>query len=116
MKDILGVFAALACFLHCIGGSAFAAIGIYLVGQSWNPSEFLHYALTGIMLLLAILAFPAGYRRHRQFAPLLLASLGIASMLAAIRVGERFELWWMLLSAFSMIMAHLLNGRLLKGA
>jgi MerC mercury resistance protein len=77
--DAVGATASLACAVHC------AVVALLLGGlpaASFFAAPWIDWAFLGASLLIGLVALVPGYRRHRQRAPLMLFSAGIALLLS----------------------------------
>ena len=113
MRDLLGLAASCLCLAHCVALPVMTASGAIYVSMEVFGGEMMHYLLTALILLLALLSFPSSFKLHRQPMPMLLALIGIVSIIAAFTFGTQYELFCLFISALSMICAHGLNRRLL---
>lgn len=107
MRDRLGMFCSGLCLFHCLlGPMLLAAGGLALLGD-----ERVHQALLMPAWALAILSFPAGYRRHRGIIPLVMGAGGALSMVVAVAAGGSWETPLSVIGGAGLIGGHWLNRR-----
>ncbi len=109
MKDLLGVLGSSLCVVHCLVVPAVIAAGLPLAGMAAVSGEKVHLALSLLVALLAVWAFPAGWFGHRQVLPGLLALFGMSFLVLTAFAAEAFEVYLAILAAFCLIAAHLMN-------
>lgn len=113
MKDIVGAGCSGLCIVHCLALPVAIAVGLPVAGLSIVTGEWVHIALGTVVIVLAVLAFPAGWRRHKRLLPLNIAGLGVVLMLGSIVAPEELEAYMAGIAGLSLITAHLLNRHLL---
>ena len=113
MKDLLGAFVSALCILHCLALPALISVGLPLAGAAIVTGEKAHLALSLMMILLALWAFPVGWFRHRQVLPGCVAMLGAALLALTILAGEHLEAYFASAAGVSLIVAHVINRYLL---
>ncbi|VUD62591.1 hypothetical protein TDB9533_03071 [Thalassocella blandensis] len=118
MKDILGIACSGLCVLHCLALPLAVAVGLPIAGFSVFGGEWLHAVLGGVILLIAVIAFPSGYLKHKRFYPLGLALMGVAvlamSLAGPLAELEKVEVYLTLLASGCLVAAHWYNRQLLK--
>lgn len=82
-RDWIGVGASLLCAVHC-AAMPFVVGFLPLLGLSFLADPSFHQWMVGACLVLALLAFVPGWRRHHRLAPSMigLAGLGLISFAA----------------------------------
>lgn len=124
--DRAGAVVSGVCAVHCAGlGLVFLLYpGLWLRRQRWPVDLqwllYLEWALAGVALLLAVLAFAHGWSRHRRILP---AALGLPG-LGLLATGIFTDLHWqpplgsavVLCGGLLLASAHLLNLRLARRA
>lgn len=113
MKDLLGVLSASLCIAHCLILPAAIAAGLPLAGMAVLSRKEVHLALSLLVVLLAVWAFPYGWFRHRQVLPGLLGLVAIGILVLTAFAAEVFEVYLATLGSFCLITAHLMNRHLL---
>ena len=82
--DRLGIFASLACAVHCLI-APFLLLLLPAAGSIWaHPS--VHWVLAALVLPLALVVVFRGYRLHRRRSALVSAVLGTAFIVAGLVV------------------------------
>lgn len=112
MKDLLGALCSGLCILHCTALPAVIAAGIPLGALALFTGEQAHLALSVLMVLFALWAFPWGWRRHKRALPSVVAGFGVGLLVIAL-MFEAWEVYLATLAGLSMIAAHGLNRYLL---
>ena len=113
MKDLVGAICSTLCIAHCVALPAAVATGLPLAGMAVLSEEESHCALSLVIVLLALWAFPSGWRRHQQLIPSVMALVGIGLLVIAILTTETLEAYLVILASISLIAAHLTNRHLL---
>jgi hypothetical protein len=108
-KDFLGAACSGLCMIHCLGLPILATTGMSFTGLTYLSGESIHLWLNVAMLIIALLAFPAGWRIHKMKLPSLLAFIGTGLMAIAVIVPENNEIYWVISSGVSFISGHLFN-------
>jgi hypothetical protein len=108
-KDFLGAACSGLCIIHCLGLPILATTSVSLTGLAYLSGESTHLWLNVAMLIIALWAFPAGWRIHKMILPSLLAFTGTGLMAIAVIVPENNEIYWVISSGVSFISGHLLN-------
>lgn len=112
--DNVGIFFSGLCALHCLLVPvlliSFPSLGAYLV----DGQDPLHKAIFAVILVVAAVAFSIGYRIHRNSKPILLMSLGMATIMlgtfvAPVWWGQTWEYLLTVLGGGVLIRAHFLN-------
>lgn len=120
--DPIGMIVSLGCGLHCLALTlAFVFYPtLWLNRKLWESGLItrLLWMELGLLILawiLVLLAFAAGWRRHRRRTPLLIALVGLALLTTAIRTQLHFMDYWGSLTALVggllLFWAHWLNFR-----
>jgi MerC mercury resistance protein len=112
--DRVGIVVSTACAVHCaVGTTLVTAPGL---GRLF-ADERIETGFAGVALLVAVCALSAGFRRHRQAAPVMLGIVGVAA-LATARLVEIVPRWTEVLVSIAgaslLIGAHLWNLRTLR--
>jgi hypothetical protein len=68
--DRLGVIASAGCAVHCIA-MPFVLSFLAVYAHFLPTEEYVHRTLAVVVSLLGAIALGAGYRKHRNFTPLL---------------------------------------------
>jgi hypothetical protein len=82
-KDKIGIFLSAGCLLHCILTPVIIPI-LPLLGLTVKHEALLHIVLAGVIMIVGAVTFIPGYRKHKDFATLL---LGIISTSLIIGTG-----------------------------
>ncbi|HEX2532683.1 MAG TPA: MerC domain-containing protein [Chitinophagaceae bacterium] len=110
--DRLGIGAALACVLHCVGlpllSGVFALGGLEALENPWLEGLFL-----AVSFCAGFWALGRGCRRHRQVMPLVLFLAGFG-LLVFHQVQAEYVLLSVPVSATLLISAHVMNYRLCR--
>lgn len=85
-RDWLGVAASVLCAIHC-AAMPFVVGFLPLLGLSFLADPAFHKWMVGICLLLALLAFVPGWRRHHRLAPAIIGVLGLGLITFAAFAG-----------------------------
>ena len=82
-RDFLGIAASVLCAIHC-AAMPFVVGFLPLLGLSFLADPSFHKWMVGVCLVLALLAFVPGWRRHRRLQPTIigLCGLGLISFAA----------------------------------
>lgn len=75
-RDFLGITASVACAIHC-AAMPFIIGFLPLLGLSFLADPAFHKWMVGICLLLALVAFMPGWRRHRRLRPAFIGFAGL---------------------------------------
>lgn len=113
MKDVLGAVCSGLCLAHCLALPALAATGTTFVGLAALSGESTHLWLCAAIMIIALWAFPSGWRIHKHVLPGLLALAGSGLMVAALIGAESMEVYLALAAATTLIAGHLINRHLL---
>ena len=84
--DWLGVVASIACAIHC-AAMPFVVGFLPLLGLSFLADPSFHKWMVGICLLIALLAFVPGWRRHGRLMPAFIAIFGLSLISLAAFAG-----------------------------
>lgn len=123
-KDSAGVLCSSLCLAHCLLLPlllpTILATGVLGTAGALLASEQTHLMLLVPVVLLALLSFPAGIKRHRRYLPSVLATAGLTSLMLALLLEEALhqlhgEAILTALGAGLLIAAHLRNRTLLNG-
>ncbi|BFM11220.1 hypothetical protein R50072_13730 [Simiduia litorea] len=114
MRDVLGAACSGLCLIHCALLPVLAATGTSFIGFAILSSESMHLWLSVAMLLIALWAFPSGWRVHKRLLPGLLAIAAAVLMLFALFASEASGVYWVVASCLAIIGAHLMNRHLLS--
>ena len=119
LKDSFGVICSSLCLVHCLFLPMvlpmLLATGVLGTAGTLLASEQTHLMLLVPVVLLAVMSFPGGYRRHGSVLPSILALLGLTGLVLALVLGEASETWLTSIGAAMLIIAHLRNRKLLNG-
>jgi len=88
-RDFLGITASLACAVHC-AAMPFLIAYLPALGLSFLADESFHQWMSVACLLLALIAFIPGWRKHRKWLPGIIAGVGLV-MISAIAFGQTDE-------------------------
>ncbi|WP_052692087.1 MerC domain-containing protein [Teredinibacter purpureus] len=113
MKDVLGAACSGLCLVHCLALPVLATTGTTFVGLAALSGEATHLWLSAAMIIIALWAFPKGWRVHKHLLPGLLALAGFGLMTAALMVAESMEVYWAVAAGITFIAGHLINRHLL---
>lgn len=87
--DRVGIFGSALCLAHCLAMPL--AVGyLSAAGLGFLGTEIVHKLLAGPLLLIALLAFIPGFRRHGDLRILGAGAAGVALLITAIFVLEPF--------------------------
>ncbi len=82
MTDWVGVLASVGCAIHC-AAMPFVVSFLPMLGLSFLADESFHQVMVGVCLLIAVAAFAPGWRQHRRWLPIGIASVGLAMIASA---------------------------------
>ena len=82
MTDWLGMLASVGCAIHCAAMPLVISF-LPMLGLSFLADESFHKVMVGVCLLIAVAAFVPGWRRHRRWLPLAIASVGLTMIATA---------------------------------
>ena len=85
-RDWLGVGASVLCAIHC-AAMPFVIGFLPLLGLSFLADPAFHKWMVGVCLVLALLAFVPGWRRHHRWAPTLIGLGGLVLISLAAFAG-----------------------------
>lgn len=114
MKDLFGIACSSLCVLHCVATPLLVAAGIPFAGWALLEGETTHIVLSVVVVLVALISFPFGWRHHRSVLPGAMAIAGVVALLLTRLLSESFELVLTLLAAATFITAHWLNRKMLR--
>lgn len=80
--DWLGVTASIGCAIHCAAMPLVIAF-LPALGLSFLADEGFHQVMVVVCLMLAAVAFVPGWRRHRRWLPVGIASVGLSLIATA---------------------------------
>lgn len=113
-KDMMGVVCSSLCLVHCLLLPMLLTTGALGTAGALLASEKVHLLLLVPVILLAVLSFPAGYKQHGSYIPVITGAAGLILLLLALVLGETFETILTVMGAVTLISAHLINRKLLK--
>jgi uncharacterized membrane protein YfcA len=111
--DRIGVFASMACFLHCLAMPI--VLSLLTVYAHFLPSEErTHRILAVFITVIGVLALLTGYRKHGRYSVLILMSCGLLLVCSGAFFGDRLPSHWMevlitLAGSSCLILAHRIN-------
>ncbi len=110
-RDATGVCASLLCVLHCLGTPLLITVLPVLAA---TESET-HRVFAVVILLLGLLAFVPGYRKHRNKSIPAAGAAGVTMIIAAavlpeMESGEIIETLMVVAGGLTLIGAHLHNA------
>jgi hypothetical protein len=114
--DQLGILASSLCAVHCVAGAVVA--GASGLGPLLRD-ERLELGFVGVALLLAAFALVTTFRRHRQWAPLLVVLMALIPVFLARCVtwpSGHTELMLSVTGAMGLVLAHVLNLRAVRAS
>ena len=85
-RDWLGIGASVLCAIHC-AAMPFVVGFLPLLGLSFLADPSFHKWMVGVCLVLALLAFVPGWRRHHQSAPAVIGLIGLSLISFAAFAG-----------------------------
>lgn len=111
--DSLGTWASALCVVHCLLTPVVLSFSAVLV-HLFPSEERIHRSLAILIAALGIIAVVRGFRRHRRWSVLLLATFGLASIWGTAYWGDSLpshavEVALTALGSGAMIAAHRLN-------
>ena len=115
LKDSFGVICSSLCLAHCLLLPMLLATGALGTAGALLASEQTHLMLLVPVVLLAVMSFPGGYRRHGSVLPSALGLAGLTGLVLALLLGEATETLLTSIGAGLLIIAHLKNRKLLNG-
>jgi hypothetical protein len=109
--DRAGIAGSFICIFHCVA-TPFLAAAVPVLAVTEKET---HIGLTLMLMLIGLLAFLPGYRRHNKPYMALVAGLGFAMLILAVFVPERFateamETGLTVVGGLLLITAHLTNA------
>ena len=106
--DRLAIGLSALCFVHCAASVVLVTLLATAGGALLHPA--IHEVGLGFAILLAIIGLGRGYLHHRRRAPMLIGTLGIALMGAALSVPHGLgEAAFTMLGVSCVAIAHMLN-------
>jgi len=85
-RDFLGIAASVLCAIHC-AAMPFVVGFLPLLGLSFLADPSFHKWMVGVCLVLALLAFVPGWRRHHRLQPTLIGLCGLGLITFAAFAG-----------------------------
>ena len=115
--DSAGAAASLACAIHCIALPIATAL-LPVLGLAWLDNPWVDRLFLATALVLAALAHPKGYQRHRRCLPAAVAACGLIGISLAISFWEDAPFHHYLISFGGLLLAssHFLNRHWCKCA
>lgn len=86
-SDWMGVFASVACAIHC-AAMPFVAMFLPMMGLRFLMDESFHQVMVVVCSTLAIAAFIPGFRRHRRLLPIGVGAVGLSLISTAALAME----------------------------
>ena len=86
LRDWFGIAASLLCAIHC-AAMPFVVGFLPLLGLSFLADPSFHKWMVGVCLVLALLAFVPGWRRHHRLAPAIIGMVGLGFISFAAFAG-----------------------------
>lgn len=110
-RDIAGASASFLCVLHCLVTPLLITILPVLVATEAET----HRSFAALILVIGILAFVPGYRKHKKIVIPAAGAAGITAIIAAALLpemagGESFETLLVVSGGLVLIGAHLRNA------
>jgi hypothetical protein len=112
--DVTGAASAVLCAVHCVATALFATV-LPLLGMSALLDERVELAFVLAAVFLGVGSMGLGWRRHRDFCPMVLLLLGLALLLGVrprFEEGSATEVLVVVAGAAMLGSAHLLNLRI----
>jgi predicted branched-subunit amino acid permease len=108
--DRLAIGLSALCFVHCAASVILVALLAAAGGALLHPA--IHEVGLGFAILLAIVGLGRGFLHHRKRVPMVLGTLGIALMAAALSVPHGVgEAAFTMLGVSCVAIAHMRNRR-----
>ncbi|ATE66441.1 MerC domain-containing protein [Rhizorhabdus dicambivorans] len=108
--DRLAIGLSALCFVHCAASVVLVTLLATAGGALLHPA--IHEVGLGFAILLAIIGLGRGFVQHRKRVPMVLGTLGIALMAAALSVPHGVgEAAFTMLGVSCVAIAHMLNRR-----
>lgn len=112
--DRLAIGLSALCLVHCAASVILVALLATAGGALLHPA--IHEIGLGFAILLAIVGLGRGFLQHRRRVPMILGTLGIAMMAAALSVPHGAgEAAFTMLGVSCVAIAHMLNRRAHSG-
>lgn len=119
MLDRLGILGSAICAVHCALPLIFSFISPSISSAFGN--ELVHYALLVLVVPVAAFSFLQSKKIHKKAVPFILGSIGVLFLIAAIALEgvlgssiPNFELLATVSGSFILILAHLINLKLMS--
>lgn len=117
LADRVGVFASLACLIHCLLLPLLVPLLPLLAGVA--DSESTHQSLLVFLTVCALFAFVPGYRTHRALSVVACGALGVLLLTAGVLAHELPVLHGLdtpltSVGGLVLIATHLINLRLCR--
>ena len=108
--DRLAIGLSALCFVHCAASVLLVALVATAGGALLHPA--IHEIGLVLAILLAIVGLGRGFLQHRRPMPMMLGTMGIAMMAAALSVPHGFlEAGFTMAGVGAVAVAHFLNRR-----
>jgi hypothetical protein len=116
--DASGIMVAVVCAIHCIAGP-FLVAAAPLLALEWIEHPGAEWGLVVASIITSSAAIVSAWRRHRRWDPLPILTVGVVGLLVT-RLGpeltEETERLAVGAAAMALVLAHLVNLRILRGA
>ncbi len=110
-RDLAGISASMLCVLHCLVTPLLITM-LPVLAATENQT---HRVFAVLMLLIGMLAFVPGYRKHKKTAIPALGAVGVTAVIVAavlpeMEGGESIETLLVVAGGLALIGAHLRNA------
>lgn len=86
--DVVGMVLSIGCVIHCLLFPIILPL-LPFIGFTFNHESGFHLILAAIISFTAALALAMGYRKHKMYGPLVLASFGVV-LITIMGIAEIF--------------------------
>jgi len=111
--DALGVFASIACAIHCAVLPLFIS-SLSLLGVNIIKNTAFEYGMIFLAFAVGLYSLYHGVRKHhRSFWPVLIFSIGMLFLFAK-QLWHQWEIWFLVPAVTCIVTAHYQNYRLCR--
>lgn len=112
MRDKLVIFFSGLCVIHCLLNTLLIFGGVGSASIFAISEELIHPLLLFFVVIIGLMSFPSGYKKHNKLHPSILGVIGTLGLFTAIFFNTNTEIVLTLIFGTTLILAHFWNYKL----